>query len=112
MKRLVEREALLREPSIFVRRSPPRDRGVDAEQRVYRLDGRIGSEGEHRTTLKERSPWVGARRAPRSPVPVREVAVARAVDRLHRGDHAQGAEPPEIVFAHELHVLEPLPKRR
>ena len=83
---------------------------MDAHQRVYRFDRRIGSEREHSTTLEQSSPWVRTRRAPRSPIAVGEIAIARAVDRLHRGDHPERAESPEILFAHELHVLEPLPQ--
>src|SRR3990172_5226438 len=51
---------------------------------------------------------VRARRAPRAPVPVGQVAVAGRVDRLHRGDHPQPPEPPQVLLAHELDVLDPL----
>src|SRR5205085_564748 len=62
-------------------------------------------------TLEQRPPGIGARRALRSPVPVRKVAVARAMDRLHRRDDSECAESSEVLLAHELDVLETLAQR-
>ena len=47
-----------------------------------------------------------------APVAVREVAVARGVDRLHRCDDAERTEAREVVGANELHVLDLLPQLR
>src|SRR5439155_394758 len=52
------------------------------------------------------------RRSLRAPVAVGEVAITRAMDRLHRRDHAESAEASEVLLAYELDVFEALAQRR
>src|SRR5207248_2317598 len=111
-ERLVEREPLRRRPRVAITRTTARDRGVDAEQWVDRLDRRIGAEREHRAAGDEGPPWVRTRDTLGAPVAVGKIAIARRVDRLHRGDDAVRREAPQIIRTNQLDVLDLLAQLR
>ena len=85
---------------------------MDAEQGIYGLDRCVRAEREDCASFEKGSPGVRPRRSLRAPVAVGEVAIARAMDRLHRRDHAKRAEASEVLVPHELHMLEALAQRR
>src|SRR5207302_2998449 len=80
---LVQGEALCWEPGLTISAPPARDGGVDAEQWIDGLDRCVRSEREDCASFEKGSPGVRPRCPLRAPVAVGEVAIARAMDRLH-----------------------------
>ena len=84
-----------------------RDAGIKPRNRVDVLDRRIRAVGDDRARAHELPPDISAFFRPLRPEPFENPRPVRgAVDRLHRGDDAETAEPGDILQAQMLGVLD------
>ena len=107
--RLVHAQAapLARSPAIRPRRaiqSAARHCRLDVGQRLNRLNRRIRAKGHRRARIHLEPPVVRIVGAA-APVGIRHQHVAGGMVGLHRGDHAQLAQPPGIFRGDDLDVL-------
>ena len=85
----------------------PRDRGVDAEDRIDRRDRPVGAERELRAGVEQAAEGVGGPDA-LGPNPLfHPASVVDHMVRLHRGDHPTLAERRDVLGAEVLGVLHP-----
>ena len=83
------------------------DRGVVTGDRVHILHRGVGAVRHHRAAVEERAPGVSAfAGTPFAEFLRHPGAVRSGVDRLHRGDHAQFAEPGDVGRVDVLRVFD------